>query len=395
MTLRDRVQSLLAERQAANLYRQRRLLESAQQPLCRVDGQSWISFCSNDYLGLANHPKVISALCRAAEHAGVGSGASHLVSGHHRYHHALEERLAAFTGRSAALLFSSGYLANLGVISSFCRRGETVLQDRLNHASLLDGVQLGGGRLQRYRHADMHHCATLLSSLSAQTFKLVVTDGVFSMDGDSAPLAVLSDLCQQHQAALLVDDAHGLGVIGPGGRGCVADAGLSEQQVPLLVLTLGKALGTAGAVLVGERDTIDYVIQLARTYIYTTALPPALAAASLASLGLLESEAWRRDHLLQLIARFRAGAQQLGLPLLVSSTPIQPLLVGGAEQALAWQQQLAQQGMLVAAIRPPTVPQGTARLRITLSAAHRSEDIDQLLDALQTCQLRFGQQEIV
>ncbi len=345
-----------------------------------------VNFCGNDYLGLARDPRLTAALTAAAAHWGVGSGASHLVTGHTHEHQQLEEELAAFTGRESALLFSTGYMANVGVVSALCGRGERVLQDRLNHASLIDGARLSGGRLLRYRHNDVADAARLLAPAEAATeagsAALIATDGVFSMDGDVAPVSGLAALAQQHQAWLLVDDAHGLGVLGAHGGGVLELAGLGAQQVPLLVGTLGKALGTFGAFVAGERDLIDYILQRARSYIYTTALPPAVAAATRAALTLVRDEPWRRDRLQGLIARFRAAAVREGLALGDSETPIQPVLLGDAARALAASLALQQAGYWVAAIRAPTVPAGTERLRITLSAAHDEAQVDGLVAAL-------------
>ena len=345
-----------------------------------------VNFCGNDYLGLARDPRLTAALTAAAAHWGVGSGASHLVTGHTHEHQQLEEELAAFTGRESALLFSTGYMANVGVVSALCGRGERVLQDRLNHASLIDGARLSGGRLLRYRHNDVADAARLLAPAEAATeagsAALIATDGVFSMDGDVAPVSGLAALAQQHQAWLLVDDAHGLGVLGAHGGGVLELAGLDAQQVPLLVGTLGKALGTFGAFVAGERDLIDYILQRARSYIYTTALPPAVAAATRAALTLVREEPWRRDRLQGLIARFRAAAVREGLALGDSETPIQPVLLGDAARALAASLALQQAGYWVAAIRAPTVPAGTERLRITLSAAHDEAQVDGLVAAL-------------
>jgi len=364
---------------AAGLYRRRRVQDAPTQPRGRTDGRPLVSFCSNDYLGLANHPEVIAALQQGAQRWGVGSGSAHLVNGHSAAHQGLEEDLAEFTGRPRALLFSTGYMANLGVISALTGRGDTVYEDRRNHASLLDGALLGRARLRRYPHADAAELARLTQGTSA---RLIATDGVFSMDGDLAPLPALALIAQQTGAWLLVDDAHGLGVLGREGRGSLDHFGLDGTAVPLLMGTLGKALGTFGAFVAGSEDLIETLIQRARPYIYTTATPPALAAATRVSLALARREDWRRTRLTALIARLRAGATQLGLPLADSQTPIQPLLAGSTERALAWSRTLESAGLLVTPIRPPTVPTGTARLRITLSAAHTDADLERLLDAL-------------
>jgi 8-amino-7-oxononanoate synthase len=350
-----------------------------------IDGRPVLSFCSNDYLGLANHPEVVRAFQSAANEYGVGAGAAHLVNGHSRVHHELEDALAEFTGREGTLLFSTGYMANLGVASALLGRGDAVLEDRLNHASLIDAGLLSGARLQRYIHADV---SSLESKLGIDTDRecLVMTDGVFSMDGDIAPLPELAAVASKHEAWFMVDDAHGIGVLGERGRGSLEHFGLSRAEVPILMGTLGKALGTAGAFVAGSEDLVEYLIQSARTYIYTTAMPAAVAAATLASLRLVDSEGWRREKLQTLITRFRTGVEQLGLELMPSSTPIQPLVVGDAGQAVAMSEALLKRDILVTAIRPPTVPQGTARLRFTFSAEHTEEQVDQLLDGLSQLQ---------
>ena len=366
----------------ANLYRQRRISASATGVRVQIDGRELLSFCSNDYLGLANHPEVIKAMQDGAARWGVCSGASHLVNGHTSAHHALEEELAAFTQRPRALLFSTGYMANLGVIAALCGRGDFVFEDRLNHASLLDGARLSQARLQRYGHNDAESLKQKLNG-HERGEKLVATDGVFSMDGDMALLPELCKVTQQHQAWLMVDDAHGFGVLGKNGGGCVEQFGLNLDEAPILIGTLGKAFGTFGAFVAGSKDLIEFLIQKARPYIYTTALPPAVAEASRASLRLLQSEGWRREKLQSLIKQFRGGAQQLGLQLMDSKTPIQPLLIGDNANAMAMSAALKQQGILITAIRPPTVPDGTARLRITFSADHSEADVVQLLNALE------------
>ncbi len=379
----DRLQAVLNQRQQDGLYRRRLTIDSAQGPVIRLGGREYLNFCSNDYLGLAAHPKVIASFRQAATEYGVGSGASHLVCGHSSAHHELEEALAEFTGRPRALLFSSGYMANVGTLTALLQRGDTVFQDKLNHASLLDGGLHSGARFRRFPHNDMANLAHKLAASTACS--LVVVDGVFSMDGDAAPLAKLARLCTDHNAWLMVDDAHGFGVAGPTGAGSVEEADLSGQDVPILMATLGKALGTAGAFVAGSELLIETLIQQARNYIYTTAIPPAVAAASLTALQLLTEEAWRREYLGQLISRFRRGAEQLGLPLMASASAIQPLLVGDAAKATALSERLKGCGLLIGAIRPPTVPAGTARLRVTLSAAHSETQVDRLLDNLARC----------
>ncbi len=373
----------LAERRAADLYRRRPLLQSPQGPEVVVDGQRLLAFCSNDYLGLANHPEVIAAWRAGAERWGVGGGASHLVVGHSTAHHEVEEAIAELTGRPRALLFTTGYMANLGAITALVGQGDTVLQDRLNHASLLDGGLLSGARFSRYLHNDPASLASRLDKAVGDT--LVVTDGVFSMDGDLADLPALATVVRPHGAWLMVDDAHGFGTLGTNGGGIVEHFGLGIDQVPVLIGTLGKACGTAGAFVAGSDDLIEALVQFARPYIYTTSQPPALACATLKSLQLLRDERWRREHLGALIRQFRQGAQQIGLALMDSPTAIQPILVGDAARALTLSKMLRARGLLVTAIRPPTVPVGSARLRVTLSAAHSEAQVQLLLNALAEC----------
>jgi 8-amino-7-oxononanoate synthase len=374
----------LAARHADNLYRQRPLLQSPQGAMVQVDGRAYLAFSSNDYLGLANHPKVVQALQQGASQWGVGGGASHLVIGHSEPHHQLEQALAEFTGRERVLLMSSGYMANLAVITALVGRGDRVLHDRLNHASLLDAGLLSGARFSRYLHNDMASLSQRLQGGQGKT--LLVSDGVFSMDGNLAQLPELAAQAKAHQAWLMVDDAHGFGVLGQTGAGLVEHYGLSSDDVPVLVGTLGKAFGTSGAFVAGSAELIETLIQFARPYIYTTSSSPALACATLASLQLVKTEHWRREHLQQRIQEFRQGAQALGLNLMDSPTPIQPIIIGDSAQAMAISAQLRAQGILVGAIRPPTVAVGSARLRITLSAAHSSAQVQQLLDALAQCQ---------
>ncbi|MEW8657186.1 MAG: 8-amino-7-oxononanoate synthase [Candidatus Thiodiazotropha endolucinida] len=376
----------LQKRRHDGLYRSRRVVSTAQQPELVVDGKRVIAFCSNDYLGLANHPEVVEAMQRAAGNYGVGSGAAHLITGHSNSHHRLEEALAEYTGRSRALLFSTGYMANIGVISALLKQGDRLFEDRLNHASLLDAGQLTRARMQRYRHADPESLRSQLKG-GEEGQALIATDGVFSMDGDLAPLPSLVELARRHQAWLMVDDAHGLGVLGEEGGGVLSHFDLDSDDVPILMGTLGKGFGTYGAFVAGSEELIETLIQHARSYIYTTAPPAALAEATLVSLRLARQETWRRERLQDLIARFRQSVRQIGLPLLDSMTPIQPILAGSSQQAVTWSRLLEKQGVLVSAIRPPTVPDGSARLRITLSANHTDRQLDRLLDALSTLPL--------
>ncbi|MCL4148959.1 UNVERIFIED_CONTAM: hypothetical protein GTU68_049628 [Idotea baltica] len=359
----------LAQRKEDNLYRQRHLLESAQGPQVQVNGKSCLAFCSNDYLSLASHPAVIDSFRRGAETYGVGSGASHLIYGHSHEHHALEEELAAFTGRPRALLFSTGYMANLGTILALTDKGDHIFEDRLNHASLLDGGLASRAQCSRYRHSDDDDLSQRLKRVTSGR-KLVVTDGVFSMDGDLASLPELVTTCQQQQSWLMVDDAHGFGVLG------------ENDELPILMGTLGKGFGTFGAFVAGSDALIETLIQFARTYIYTTALPPAVASATRISLKILQRETWRREKLNLLIEHFRSGAKELGLELMDSITPIQPVLLGDDALTLKVGEQLRRKGFLVGAIRSPTVPVGTSRLRITLCAEHSEQEVDSLLEAI-------------
>lgn len=373
----------LARLEAAHLYRRRRITawDSELGPAeLLVDGRRCLAFCSNDYLGLARDPRIAQAMATAAVAWGVGSGAAHLVTGHTTEHQALEEALAEFTGFPRALLFSTGYMANLGMVCGLTGRGDLVTEDRLNHASLIDASRLSGARVRRYAHADPDAAARRLAAATGRRF--IVTDGVFSMDGDAAPLAALAEVAARADAALLVDDAHGLGVLGRDGRGSVDAAGLAPNAVGAVVGTLGKALGTFGAFVAGSEDVVETLIQRARSYIYTTAPPPAVAAATLAALHIAREEGWRRERLAALIRRFRSAAAGLGLRLAPSATPIQPVIAGDARAALRAAEGLFDRGLWVSAIRPPTVPAGSARLRITFSASHREEDVDRLLEVL-------------
>ncbi|MBS0574815.1 MAG: 8-amino-7-oxononanoate synthase [Proteobacteria bacterium] len=379
--LRARVDSALERRVADDLLRQRRTVSHCRQAHVSCDGQRLLDFAGNDYLGLAHHPAMVSAMQVAAQNCGVGAGASHMVCGHHQEHEALERAIAQWLGYPRALLFGAGYLANLAVMQALLQAGDVCLQDKLDHASLIDGARLSQARLVRYPHADVV-AARRQAQAHAEGALLLATDGVFSMDGDVAPLAELAALADEQQGLLYVDEAHAIGVLGPDGRGSAAAAGLDPRRAPLLLVTLGKALGSCGAVLVGQDWIIEHVMQTARAYIYTTAMPPALAVAALTAVKLAREQSWRREKLAGLIARFRSGAQALGLQLLDSHTPIQPLPVGDNTRLLRIAQNLHERGFLVGAIRPPSVPPGGARLRITLSAAHEPHDIDALLDAL-------------
>ncbi len=375
------LRSFLQKRQQAALYRTRQPHDSPQTPILLINGQPYLAFCSNDYLGLANHPRLKTAWQQGAEKYAVGSGASHLVTGHTNAHHALEKALATYTGRERALLFSTGYMANLGVVTALIGRHDAVFLDKLNHASLVDAALLSRAKIYRYPHNDMQTLALMLAKSSAQ-HKLIITDGVFSMDGDIANLPIIVKLAKKYQAWVMVDDAHGLGVLGDTGRGTLEMYCLETEDVPILMGTLGKAFGVFGAFVAGSELLIETLIQSARSYIYTTALPPALAETVRASLIVADEETGRRKRLHELIAYFRAAALREKMPLMESFTPIQPIILGESEKALMVSQALYERRIIVTAIRPPTVPQKMARLRVTLSALHNENQIDKLIEAL-------------
>jgi 8-amino-7-oxononanoate synthase len=382
---RQPLEATLAEFGRRHLRRRRATIESYPTAGCRadviVDGRRLIDFSSNDYLGLAAHPALATAMSECATRCGSGSGASHLISGHGREHEALEEELAAFTGRRRALLFSTGYMANLGVVTALAGRGESLLLDRLSHASLIDAGLLSGARFRRFPHCDAEAARRMLAE-ETPSATVLATDGVFSMDGDIAPLFALSEAARAHDAWLIVDDAHGLGVLGANGRGALELAGLGAEEVPVLVGTLGKAFGSFGAFVAGDEALIELLIQRSRSYIYTTALPQPVAAATRAALRIAQREPWRRERALALTARFRAAARQIGVPLAESSTPIQPIPLGSARAALLAQNALREAGFWVVAIRSPTVPAGEERLRVTLTAGHGEDQVDALVESL-------------
>ena len=380
--------SQLAALERQNLTRRRRVVTSTQSTHLTVDGKTYLSFCSNDYLGLASHHTLIEALIQGARDYGVGAGASHLISGHMTAHDELEAALAAFVGLPRALYFSSGYMANTGVIPALAGRGDGIFSDALNHACIVDGARLSRADVQVYPHADMAALARLLEASNAPR-KLIVSDAVFSMDGDIAPLAELVALCERHDAWLLLDDAHGFGVLGACGRGVLEHAALRSPNI-IYMGTLGKAAGVSGAFVAGQADVIEWLAQRARTYVFTTATPPALAVATLASLKLIETETWRREQLQQLAARLKSGLASSPWRLLPSQTAIQPLIIGENDAALRVMAGLQNHGIWVPAIRPPTVPPGTARLRISLSAAHSVDDVDALVNALHAVQTAHG-----
>ncbi|MBT2767129.1 8-amino-7-oxononanoate synthase [Stenotrophomonas sp. ISL-67] len=380
--LHDRIQSQRKLRDAQGRIRARRTVTRRDGVRLELNGQWLTGFCSNDYLGLSQQFGVVSALQDAAAREGAGATASHLICGHHALHEALEREVADWLGYPRALLFGSGFAANLAVQQALLSEEDDVcVQDRLNHASLLDATRLAGCRLRRYPHLDTEGSLRQLKH-APDGAAMLVTDGVFSMDGDIAPLRSLSLVARMQEALLYVDDAHGVGVIGEHGRGCVAEAGLGVADVPLQLVTLGKALGGSGALVVGDEAMIQHLAETARPYIYTTAVPPAQAAAALAAVKLARRDDWRREKLAELVGVFRAGARQHGLELMPSDTPIQPLLCGAESTVVALSAALEAAGFLVSAIRPPTVPEGKARLRVTLSALHTVPEVRALTDAI-------------
>ena len=372
----------LAELDAQKLLRKRRIVASSQGTQLIVDGKSYLSFCSNDYLGLANHPALTDALIRGAREFGVGAAASHLISGHMAPHEELEIALARFVGLPRALYFSNGYAANTGVIPALAGRGDAVFSDALNHACIIDGARLSRAEVQVYRHADSAELARSLEASHAAR-KLVVSDAVFSMEGDIAPVKELVALCERHDAWLLLDDAHGFGVLGATGHGVLEHFDIRSPNV-VYMGTLGKAAGVSGAFVAGQADVIEWLVQRARTYVFSTASPPALAVALLESLRIIELESWRREQLQTLAAHLRDGLAELPWNLLPSQTAIQPLIIGDNEAALNVMARLQEMHIWAPAIRPPTVPEGTARLRISLSAAHTIADIERLIDGLRS-----------
>ena len=372
---------------SAGLFRTRQTIASAQGALIRADGQEYVNFSSNDYLGLANDARLVKAVQSAVAVYGVGSGASQLICGRSRAHEQLEEALAAQLGRSRAVVFSSGYLANLAVITSFAaRREDIVVMDRENHASLIDGALLARASLRRYAHNDV----TALENLCSESRTLVATEGVFSMSGNLAALPDIVSVCTRRQALLAVDDAHGFGVLGETGGGALEHFSLDQTQVPILMATFAKACGVMGAFVAGPDDVIETIIQTGRSYIYTTAMPPALAAAAAKALALVARETWRRAKLRALVDRFVRGAKQLELPLMASSTPIQGFLVGNAAAAVTGRDFARDRGIWISAIRTPTVAKNTERLRITLTAGHNEDQVDRLLETLAQLKKKLG-----
>lgn len=374
------LQKELEQRKANGLLRQRRLLDSPQAEHIVANQKPYLSFCSNDYLGLANRPELIAAMQKAAGDSGVGSGASNLITGHHRYHDSLEKQLAKFVDMPAALLFSTGYMANIGVIGALMGRGDAVFADKLNHACLNDGAYFSYADFHRYPHNDVAALEKLLQTSKAK-HKMIAADAVFSMDGDIAPIPQYLALCEKYDAYLYLDDAHGFGVLGEHGQGSLNHFKIKSPRI-IVMATLGKAAGVAGAFVAGEQVVIDYLIQKAKSYVYSTPAPPALSATLSASVQLIEQGDDLRANLNALIAYLKANLKLKKWKLLESDTAIQPLIIGGNEESLAVSEYLQTHGILVPAIRPPTVPTGTARLRISLSAAHSLDDVKQLVAAI-------------
>lgn len=381
-----KLRSDLDQRKQQGLYRQHRILQSPQGAYTVINGKRVLSFCSNDYLGLANNSEIKQAFITAAQDYGVGSGSAHLVNGHTQLHQDCEQMLAEFTGRDRALLFSTGYMANLAIPSALLGRHDVIFQDKLNHASLIDAAKLCDARLQRYQHNDITQLSRLLNKTDHQKSprRLIMSDGVFSMDGDKADVAALAELALQHESYLMLDDAHGFGVLGRTGAGICEETHVTQQQVPVLMATLGKAIGVSGAFVAGSSEMIETLIQNARSYIYTTAAPPACAAAVMKSIQLIQQQGWRREKLFELIEYFKKQMSTLDCELMPSATAIQPIVIGDNSSCLKISQHLFERGFHVTAIRPPTVPRGTSRLRITLSAHHEKQHIDQLIHALKS-----------
>jgi len=375
-----KLKEALTQQRQQCLYRQRQAINEYDGNQIILDGARYTNFASNDYLGLCNDSRIIDAFKEGADRYGVGSGASQLVTGYSSAHQALEERLADFLNQPRVLLFSSGYMANLGVIPALQSRNNHILLDRRSHASLVDAAILSRAKLNRYHTSDI---STLLDKPNKQT-TMIASDSVFSMDGDIAPIEQLSILSQQTQSMLLIDDAHGFGVLGKNGRGCLEHCDIDNNDIDIYIGTLGKACGTSGAFVCGSEELIDTLIQKSRSLIYTTAPPPAIAHATLTSIDIIEQEGWRRAHINTLVKRFRSGAQQLGLQLSNSTTSIQAVILGDNDAAVNASKHLKSKGIHVTAIRPPTVPKNTARLRITLCSHHQESDIDHLLSALAT-----------
>lgn len=387
MPWRESIKNQHDARKADNLWRSRRVVESPQGRLVDVDGTTYLNFCSNDYLGLANHPDLSAAAIEATKNRGTGSGASHLVCGHMDQHHRLENEAAEFVGAEKAIVFSTGYMANLAIPQTFLGKDDLLLEDRLNHASLIDAGRYCDASMKRYPHLDVDTLEEKLAKSRAPR-KMVFTDGVFSMDGDTAAVSRLQSICQQHDAMLVVDDAHGFGVLGANGTGVLELAGVRPSGNVLMVGTFGKSVGSFGAFVAGDAVYIESLVQFARTYIYTTALPPSVIAATRAAIKIIQTQPQRRKKLAENVQLFRSQVESTGLNLLKSDTPIQPIVLGDSDCALAASGLLKGNGICVSAIRPPTVPVGSARLRITLTAEHTDEDIGKLTSILASSEMQ-------
>jgi 8-amino-7-oxononanoate synthase len=377
------LQNNLAQQKEQQRYRQRKIVQSAQDTHVQIAGKQYLNFCSNDYLGLANHPRLIERQKKALDSYGCGSGASHLVCGHSQAHHQLEEELADFIGVESTLLFSSGYMANMGIMNTFLSRHDGIFEDRLNHASLIDAGLSAKAKMKRYVHSDSSNLNQLLEKSNTK-HKLIVSDAVFSMDGDIAPITELVEIAEKNSAWLMLDDAHGFGVLGKSGKGSIEHAQLNTNQIDIYMATLGKSMGVSGAFVAGSHELIETLIQFSRSYTYTTAMPAVLAETLRESLLLLQDESWRRKKLNDLIQYFKKCTNQIDIQLMPSETAIQPIMIGDNTRAITLANKLMKQGIYVTAIRPPTVPENTARLRITLSANHSKEDIDKLLECIKS-----------
>ena len=379
------LESQLAGLADSHLLRTRKTLETGCSTHVSVDGKPLLAFCSNDYLGLASHPAIQEVVCKAARQWGTGSGGSHVVNGHMTPHQMLEEALAQFVGAGRALYYSTGYMANIGVVPTLVGRGDAVFADRLNHASLIDAVQLSRADHRRYAHKDMAQLEKMLAASDAKR-KLILSDAVFSMDGDVAPLKELLDLAEQYDAWLVLADAHGFGVLGQAGRGSLDHFGIAFHPRLVYIGTLGKAAGVSGAFVAGSSTVIEWLMQRSRSYIFTTASSPIIAVALLASLELVRQGEDRREQLRRLAKSLHEGLQGTAWRILPSFTAIHPIIVGGNDAVLKVSDALMDRGIWVPAIRPPTVPKGQARLRISLSASHTLADVGRLVSALREIQ---------
>jgi 8-amino-7-oxononanoate synthase len=370
--------------QTKDLIRSRFTINTRNDNKIKVGESSLVNFSSNDYLGIAEHPKVKKAFIDGVQQFGTGSSSSALVSGFYQPHRILEEKSAEFLQRDSAILFNSGYLANIGVITALANRSGKIFADKLCHASILDGIQLSRANSIRYHHNDLTHLASLLKQETHPNW--LITESVFSMEGQISPIDQIVATTQSYPLSIMVDDAHGIGVLGKNGRGICEHYGLSQQQIPCLIVPLGKACGSMGAIVAGSKELIECLLQFSKTYRYTTALPPALAHATITALKIVETENWRRLKLQEIIQFFIAEAKKRCLPLLSEDlTPIKPILIGDNNRALQIKQILQEKGFFISCIRPPTVPTGTARIRISLNSMHQKSQVTDLLDIMAAC----------